>query len=256
MTSEIFHDQESEAERQLRERLRRRDEQLKQANLELQQFASVASHDLQEPLRMVISYLDLLQRRHAEALDDEAKHYIREAADGAHRMRHLIGDLLEFAKVGRIEATISLVGGEEALTAAKSNLMKAIKDTAAMIVSSPLPAILINRGHFVSLFQNIIGNALKYHRPDLPPFVRVSATETGRELVFAFRDNGIGIAPQDQQRIFNVFTRLHARDQFPGSGLGLAICKKIVDRYRGRIWVESTPGGGSTFSFALPKKTA
>jgi PAS domain S-box-containing protein len=233
--------------------LERHAEELARSNAELEQFAHVASHDLQEPLRMVASYLELLGERYKGQLDDKADTYIGYAVDGAARMKVLIRDLLLFSRVGTKGRPLEPMESRAALDEAISNLGLAIREKAAAVTHGPLPPILGDPTQLPQLFQNLIGNALKFCEAG-PPQVHVTADRDGGQWVFAVRDNGIGIAPQHSQRIFQIFQRLHGRKEYPGTGMGLAICKKVVERHGGRIWVVSQPGEGSTFCFTLPAR--
>ncbi len=232
------------------ERLRQTLEDLGTSNRELQQFAYVASHDLQEPLRMVGSFLQLLERKYGDQLDDSAKRYIYYAVDGAQRMKRLIADLLAFSRVGTRGAEPVPVAADEVLDETLANLGRKITETGAVIVREPLPVVLADRSQLGQLLQNVLGNALKF-TGDAPPRVEIRAERDGAMWRFCVRDNGIGLDMQYAERIFVVFQRLHLREDYEGTGIGLAICKKIVDRHGGRIWVESEPGGGATFLFTL-----
>jgi PAS domain S-box-containing protein len=225
---------------------------LERSNRELEQFASVASHDLQEPLRMVSSYTQLLERRYADKLDDIARQYISYAVDGARRMQRLINDLLEFSRVNTRGQTPGLVDANAVLGAVRVNLSVAIEEAGALVTHDELPDVVVDQTQLSQLLQNLIGNAMKFHGA-APPRVHVSAREHPAEWVFAVKDNGIGIEPEYFDRIFAIFQRLHAAADYPGTGIGLAVCKRIVERHGGRIWVESNPGNGSTFFFSLPK---
>jgi len=231
--------------------LRRKIEELNLSNEELRQFAYVASHDLQEPLRMVASFMALLSKRYKGRLGADADEFIAFAVDGATRMQQLIDDLLAHSRIGTAEKDLLRTSSEEALQQAVLNLQGAIDESGARVTHDPLPTILADRQQMIQLFQNLVGNAIKYRR-DPTPEVHISAAQHGRtEWVFAVRDNGLGIEAQHFEKIFGVFQRLHTREQFPGTGIGLAICKKIVERHGGSISVESEPGHGSTFRFAL-----
>jgi light-regulated signal transduction histidine kinase (bacteriophytochrome) len=213
----------------------------------LEQFAYVASHDLQEPLRMVASYLGLLERRYRGRLDEKADKFIHYAVDGAARMQALIEDLLTYSRVGRQGKPFEPTDCDAVVAAVVADL----GSQGAAVSCAGLPTVLADRGQLTQLFQNLIGNALKFCN-GAPPRVEVRAERRGGEWLFAVRDNGIGIAPEHRERIFVIFQRLHTRAQYPGTGIGLAICKKVVERHGGRIWVESEPGQGSTFFFTLP----
>jgi PAS domain S-box-containing protein len=235
------------------ERLKQQAEELARSNAELEQFAYVASHDLQEPLRMVASYTQLLARRYRGKLDEDADEFIRYAVDGATRMQALIQDLLIYSRVGTRGKEFGLVETEAAFDRAVAVLAPAIAESGAVVTHDPLPKVRADDGQLVQLFQNLIGNAVKF-RGSAAPRVHAAAVERDREWVFSIQDNGIGIEPQYVDRIFVIFQRLHGHGEFPGTGIGLAICKKIVERHGGRIWVESQAGRGSTFGFTLPKR--
>lgn len=236
-------------ENELRETL----EKLRQSNAELEQFAYVASHDLQEPLRMVASYVQLLQRRYQGKLDQEADEFIGFAVDGANRMRGLIDDLLTYSRVGRLGKPFERTNLESTLDIVLKNLQASITENNATVTHDKLPVISADGGQLVQLFQNLIANAIKFHGKD-PPSVHVSAKDNGAEIQFAICDNGIGIDPQYFDRLFKIFQRLHTREEYSGSGIGLAVCKKIVERHGGRIWIESELGKGSTIYFTLSKR--
>jgi PAS domain S-box-containing protein len=227
--------------------------ELKRSNDELQQFAYVSSHDLQEPLRMVSSYTQLLAKRYQGRLDSDADEFIGFAVDGCNRMQGLIQDLLAYSRAGTNGKTLHEASSEEALTKALANLRITIEQSGAIITHDPLPAVTTDAAQLTQVFQNLVGNAIKYRGAEAPR-VHVSATRNGgNEWTFSVRDNGLGIDPQYFDRIFILFQRLHGRDEFEGTGIGLAICKKILERLGGRIWVESQPEKGSTFYFALPE---
>ncbi len=227
-------------------------DELKQSNEELDQFANLASHDLQEPLRMVTSYTQLLARRYKGKLDSDADDFIAFAVDGATRMQRLILDLLTFSQVGAKLGNFVETSSEDAFQQALTNLHDSIKESGAQVTRGELPPVMASEGQLVQLFQNLIGNAIKYQNATTPR-VHVSATARSRtQWCFSVKDNGLGIEPQYFERIFGMFQRLHKREEFAGTGVGLAICKKIVERHGGTISVVSTPGQGSTFSFLLP----
>jgi light-regulated signal transduction histidine kinase (bacteriophytochrome) len=225
---------------------------LERSNLELEQFASVASHDLQEPLRMVSSYTQLLEQRYGDKLDDTAREFIAYAVDGARRMQRLINDLLEFSRVGTRGKSPARVDANVVLGTVRVNLSVAIEDAGALVTNDELPTVVADQTQLSQLLQNLIGNAIKFHGAK-PPRIHVAASERSAEWVFTVRDNGIGIDPEYFERIFAIFQRLHVAAEYPGTGIGLAVCKRIAERHGGRIWVESDPGTGSTFSFSLPK---
>ena len=234
--------------------LREAHEELKRSNAELEQFAYVASHDLQEPLRMVSSYTQLLMRRYGDKLDGDAKDFTAFIVDGATRMKQLIEDLLAYSRVGTRDKNFKPVDAESSLKRALTNLRAAIQDSGATVTQDKLPTIPCDEVQLAQLFQNLIGNALKFRKPDVAPAVHVGAAEQGAEWEFTVRDNGIGIEPQYFERIFMVFQRLHDKGEYPGTGIGLAIVKKVVERHGGRIWVQSQPGAGTTFHFTMPKE--
>jgi PAS domain S-box-containing protein len=227
--------------------------ELKRSNDDLQQFAYVASHDLQEPLRMVASYTQLLARRYKGRLDSDADEFIAYAVDGSNRMQVLIRDLLAYSRAGTNGKALREVASESALKEALANLRATIKDSGADVTYDPLPTVTTDSVQLAQVFQNLVGNAIKYRRAELP-HVHVSAAKNGGdEWIFSVRDNGLGIDSQYFERIFVLFQRLHGREEFEGTGIGLAICRKILQRLGGRIWVESQPEKGSTFYFALPE---
>jgi PAS domain S-box-containing protein len=230
--------------------------ELKRSNDDLQQFAYVASHDLQEPLRMVASFTQLLAKRYKGRLDSEADEFIAYAVDGSNRMQGLIQDLLAYSRAGTNGKALLEISSEKALNDALANLRTTIQESGAVVTHDSLPAITTDDAQLVLVFQNLVGNAIKYRSAEVPR-VHVSATKNGgKEWNFSVRDNGLGIDPQYFERIFVLFQRLHGRAEFKGTGIGLAICKKIVERLGGRIWVESQPQKGSTFYFALPERDA
>ncbi len=235
------------------EALRRQAEELARTNADLEHFAYAAAHDLQEPLRMVSAFTQLLGRRYAGQLDEQADDYIRHAVEGAKRMEMLIRDLLAYTRVAVAgEETRETVDTERVLTKSLSSLAAAIDQSGAVINHTPLPAVPVQEVHLQQLFQNLIGNAIKYRNKNAPR-IRISATEGESGWRFAVQDNGIGIEDQYREQIFGLFKRLHSQQEYEGTGIGLAICQKIVHRYKGRIWVESRPGEGSTFFFTIPR---
>jgi PAS domain S-box-containing protein len=225
---------------------------LARSNAELEQFAYVASHDLQEPLRMVTSFVQLLARRYQGRLDPEADEYISFAVDGASRMQTLINDLLAYSRLGTRGYSFELTDCETAFRRAIENLSLAIEDSRAHLTHDPLPTVTADGAQLVLLLQNLIGNAIKF-RGEEQPRIHVSALRQGNEWVFSVQDNGIGFDPEFSDRIFLIFQRLHARTEYGGTGIGLAIAKKIVERHGGRIWVESETGQGATFYFTIPE---
>ncbi|MDD3518565.1 MAG: ATP-binding protein [Chromatiales bacterium] len=227
-------------------------QELARSNAELEQFAYVASHDLQEPLRMVTSYLNLLQKRYGSSLDADAHEFIGFAVDGAVRMQKLIDDLLAYSRIGRKGMAWECVSLDEVFDAALADMQLQIADCGAEVTRDPLPVVDGDPHELRQLLENLIGNALKYRREGVVPCVHVSAEREARHWICSVSDNGIGIEARHQERVFEIFQRLHGRDRYPGTGIGLAICKKIVQHHGGRIWLESTPGEGSRFLFTLP----
>ncbi len=235
------------------EELHRTMDDLRRSNAELEQFAYVASHDLQEPLRGIAGLAQLLQHRYQGQLDSRADEYIGHIVDGTQRMQTLINDLLAYSRIGRRGETIQPTEAETALKTSLENLSMAIQEYGASITNESLPTVRADSIQLTQLFQNLIGNALKF-KSESPPQIHVGVADAGAFWQFSVQDNGIGIEPQYFERIFQVFQRLHTRREYSGTGIGLAICKKIIERHGGRIWVESEMGRGSTFYFTLPKE--
>jgi PAS domain S-box-containing protein len=241
--------------KRVRDELAHANAELRRSNADLEQFASMASHDLQEPLRIVTSYLGLLERRHAGQLDAEAREFIDFAVDGATRMKGLIRDLLSFSRAGTQSTDIQNVEAGTLVQRAVDNLKAAIEERSAEVAwDQPLPEVAADPGLLVQVLQNLIANGIKFNK-DSVPHVHVSVASQRSEWVFSVRDTGIGIEPRNFARIFRIFERLNASDQYPGTGMGLAISQKIVERHGGRIWFDSKPGEGSTFSFSIPRPT-
>jgi light-regulated signal transduction histidine kinase (bacteriophytochrome) len=228
------------------------EDELKRSNADLEQFAYVASHDLQEPLRMVSNYTQLLEQRYRGRLDSDADEFIGFAVDGARRMQTLIDDLLEYSRVGRRGKEPRPFDSGQILQNALANLKSAVEESGARVEFDALPVMACDTSQMEKVFQNLIGNALKFRREGNPCVVRVSASEKVSESEFCIQDNGIGIESRHFERIFQVFQRLHTREKYPGTGIGLAICKKIIERHGGRIWLESSPGDGTKFFFTVP----
>ncbi len=235
----------------LEQRVLERTAELSRSNRDLEQFAHVASHDLQEPLRAVAGCAQILQRRYADKLDQPANELIDHVVDGAGRMQTLVLDLLTYSKVGTQQKNFAPIDSAAILQQVLANLQTAIKESDATVSAGPLPPVSVDPAHLSHLFQNLVSNALKY-RGARPPEIRVEAKRQDQMWEFSIRDNGIGIEPKYFTRIFVLFQRLHTRVEYPGTGIGLALCKKIVERYGGRIWVESTLGDGSIFYFTIP----
>lgn len=231
--------------------LARQARELARSNADLEQFAYVASHDLQEPLRMVASYTQLLAKRYQGTLDSDADEFIGFAVDGVVRMQSLIKGLLEYSRVGTRGKELVLTNCEEVLKMTLANLRGAIEDSGAVVTSTAMPTVKGDATQLGQLFQNLIGNAIKFCT-DGAPRIHVSAERKKREWQFTVKDNGIGIAHEDLERIFEVFQRLHTASEYPGTGIGLALCKKIAERHGGTIWVESEIGSGSRFCFSIP----
>jgi signal transduction histidine kinase len=227
--------------------------ELDRSNRELEQFAYVASHDLQAPLRTISGFLNLLARRYKGRLGSDADEFISYAVEGAERMDHLINDILNFSRIGTRGNPFEPLDSREPLEKALINLQAEIEASGAEITIAELPRVTGDRHQLPQLFQNLLGNALKYRKTSEPPRLHISARERAEGWEFRVADNGIGIEPRFAERIFQIFQRLHTSRDYPGTGIGLAVCKKIVERHGGRIWVESEPGQGSTFYFILPK---
>jgi light-regulated signal transduction histidine kinase (bacteriophytochrome) len=251
--TDITARKEAEAElRRAHHELERKAAELERSNAELGQFAYVASHDLQEPLRMVSSYTQLLGRRYGEKFDSDARDFMGYIVDGAARMKQLIEDLLAYSRVGTKSTEFKPVELERSVRRALTNLKGAIDDSGAIVTCDPLPAAASDEVQLAQVFQNLIGNALKF-RSQSAPRIHVAVDEKAEVWEIAVRDNGIGIEPQYFERIFMLFQRLHDRGEYPGTGIGLAIVKKVVERHGGQVRVESKLGEGSAFIFTLPK---
>jgi PAS domain S-box-containing protein len=237
--------------RQAEDELKQLTEELKRSNADLQQFAYAASHDLQEPLRVVAGFVKLLEKRYKEKLDEKAHEFIDYTVDGVKRMQALIKDLLDFSQIGTKDKAFNLINCSVALEQAIYNLHLAIEESGVEVTYDILPTIMGDTSQLTSLFQNLIGNAIKFQGKEKPK-IHIAAEQKGKEWVFSVRDNGVGMNPKYFERIFVIFQRLHTREEYEGTGIGLSICKKIVERHGGRIWVESEVGKGSTFHFTIP----
>ncbi len=231
---------------------RRTAEELLRSNHELEQFAYIASHDLQEPLRQVQAFAELLQSRHADKLEGKAAQYMQFVHDGASRMSDLVRGLLDYSRAGAREAR-ERVSCEAALASALANLQASIAESSASVTHDALPTVTADPMQLTQLFQNLVGNGIKFRRPGVPPAIHVGCRRQGKHWLFSVKDNGIGIDAEHREKVFLIFQRLHTRDKYPGTGIGLAICKKIVEQHGGRIWIESQPGEGSSFCFTLPQ---
>ena len=238
-----------QAEQEREERAR----ELARSNRDLEEFAAVASHDMQEPLRMITQFLHLLRNSYQGRLDQDADDYIQFAVDGADRMQALIRDLLAYARVGSGGKSFSSTDCEKVLNEALANVAVRIEETGALITREALPTVKADSHQLVQVFQNLIWNAIKF-RGKNPPQIHIGCRQEANEWLFWVRDNGIGIAPEFAERVFQIFKRLHTREQYAGTGIGLAVCKRVIERHQGRIWVESQPGQGATFYFTIPTR--
>lgn len=255
-TEEKLHRITEELERHITERteeLEKRNEELRASNENMEEFVYSVSHDLQEPLRMILSYLQLLERRHGQGWDDVGREFFHYALDGAQRMQRMIHSLLEYARAGTAALHFTLVDCNELLASVRLDLGHRIAESGATLTNDPLPSLMGDPVQLLQVFSNLVGNALKF-RSEEAPQVHVSARQNEGEWIFSVRDNGIGIDPEDHYRIFSVFQRLHTQAEYEGTGIGLALCKRIIERHGGRIWVESEPRRGSTFFFTIPDK--
>ena len=242
--------------KQMEQRLEAANLELQRSNQELEQFAYVASHDLQEPLRMVSSYTQLLEKRYKDQLDDSARTFIHYAVDGATRMQGLINDLLAYSRIATKGNEFKLLSSQRAFESALANMQGLIDEIQAEVTNDPLPEIVGDFGQLARVFQNLLSNALKYRKKEITPRIHVSAEDEDTEWRFSVQDNSIGMDPQYANRIFQIFKRLHTAREYPGTGMGLSLCKRIIERHGGRIWVESEPNVGSTFFFTIPKQSA
>ena len=233
--------------------IEKQNEQLRQANEELQQFAYITSHDLKEPLRMIGSYSQVIQQRYAHLLDEESKPFFGFINDGATRMNGLLDALLQYATIGKVDLELEPVDVSEVIKIARTNLKLKIEETDTNILSGEMPTVKAIASFLVQLFQNLLGNAIKFRHQDSRPIILINAIEKDNEWLFSVKDNGIGIADEHKERIFVIFQRLHHRNKYEGTGIGLSICHKIVTQLGGKIWIESEPDKGSTFFFTVPK---
>ncbi|MCA9917514.1 MAG: PAS domain S-box protein [Anaerolineales bacterium] len=239
----------------IEESLRQHMQLLQASNADLAQFAYVASHDLQEPLRMITAYLQLLVSTNRGKLDEESQEFIDFALDGANRMRQLITDLLAYSRVGRQNESFNQVDLDQTLAQVRRNLEIQIEENEVTLTHDPLPTIFADKTQMLQLLQNLISNAIKFKSPK-DPHIHLSAKQENAQWIISVSDNGIGIDPQFSERIFTIFQRLHTPDEYPGTGIGLALCKKIVQKHGGDIWVDSAPDAGATFSFSIPAQVA
>ncbi|MDI6726870.1 MAG: ATP-binding protein [Smithellaceae bacterium] len=251
--------------RKAEEMLKRYAEEVERSNRELDQFASSASHDLQEPLRTITRFLQLLKTRYQGIIDRDADEFIGFAVDGARRMHDLVDSLLDYSRITIRAKPLARIDCQELLPRVLSDISGLMEETAARVTSGPLPVVMADEDQLVRVWQNLIGNAIKFRKTDEPPHIQITAEKTANisapaggsdrakeGYLFSVQDNGIGIASQYHERIFELFQRLHTRTEYPGTGLGLAICRKIIERHGGRLWVESHEGEGATFHFTLP----
>ena len=226
-------------------------DELKRSNTELERFAYVSSHDLQEPLRMVTLYSQLLERRYKDRLDSDADDFIEYIVENAKRMKYLIDDLLEYSSVNSQAKGFENIDLEKVLESVLSNLSILIVENNVIVTHDSLPTVFADKNQMLQVFENLITNAIKFRGKE-PPKIDIFAQNNGEEWIFAVKDNGIGISPKHQEQIFEVFKRLHTKEEYPGTGIGLSITQKIIERHNGRIWVESELGKGSTFYFTIP----
>jgi light-regulated signal transduction histidine kinase (bacteriophytochrome) len=235
------------------EQIEAQKQELQRSNAELESFAYIASHDLQEPLRTVQSYVQLLRKRYADKLDADANEFMGFAVEGVTRMRALIDDLLTYARLASRARPFEQTELDEVLAEVLRGLQVRLDEKHAKIEHAELPAVMGDRRQLGQLFQNLIANAVKFHKPGAHPTVKIEVEPREVEYVITIADDGIGIAAEYREKIFVIFQRLHSRDEYDGTGLGLAVCKKIVERHGGKIWVESEPGHGARFRFTIPK---
>lgn len=244
--------EEIEKRKIIEEKLRNTVSELGRSNAMLNQFARIASHDLQEPLRVIQGYVGLLDSRYRSALDKTGQDFLGYIVDGSKRMEGLVKGVLEHARVSYDTRQFQILDFNDALTDARANLAQRLEETGAIVTQDRMPSLLAHRNQIVQLFQNLIANAIKFRKDDVCPMIHVSCREEQDNYIFAVEDNGIGIENEYQRQVFDMFKRLHSTKQYPGNGLGLAICKAIVDQHGGKIWVESEAGIGSKFCFSIP----
>ncbi len=253
---DITHLKEVERElialKEAEEEIIKKTDELARSNLELRQFAYIASHDLQEPLRAISGFTELLQKRYQGQLDERADKYISFITEGSLRMQHMIQDLLLYSRVETQAHEFEKIDSNASLEQAVANLRVSIQENNPIITNDPLPEIIADGEQITLLFQNLIGNAIKYHKPNVTPTIHLSAQKDKENWLFSVADNGIGIDEKYADRLFKIFQRLHTRNEYAGTGIGLAICKRIVERHSGTIWVKSKPGEGATFYFTIP----
>jgi PAS domain S-box-containing protein len=249
MIQVVFHDitERKYAEEKLKQTLA----ELTRSNTELEQFAYIASHDLQEPLRNISNFSQLLMRRYKDKFDKNANQFINFIAEGSIRMQKMINNLLQYSRIGTHGKPFEPTNCEDVLNQVITNLKASVGENCAVVTHDPLPTVIADTSQLTQLFQNLINNAIKFRRKE-PPRIHISAKQKRNEWLFSVQDNGIGISPESLERIFMMFQRLHTGTEYPGTGIGLAISKKIVERHGGRIWAESEPGRGSIFSFTIP----
>jgi len=246
------HEQERDLRESLERRVLERTEDLRRSNRDLEQFAYVASHDLKEPLRTISSYTQLIDQRYGPMLDARGQTYLAQVTEGAGRLYRLIEDLLGFARIGQEEPVQAACDLDRLLATVLQDLQVSLREANATVTHSALPTVQADAALMTQLFLNLLGNALKFRRPGVPPVIHVTAERTGDTWTLRVSDNGLGMDPQYSDQIFALFQRLHSRKAYPGNGIGLSVCRRIVERLGGSIWVESTPGEGSTFLFTLP----
>ncbi len=234
-----------------REKAENHTTELERSNSELEQFAYVASHDLQEPLRMIASYTQLLGQRYSGKLDADANEFIGFVVDGVHRMQSLVDALLAYSRINRRDGSFRKTRCDDVLALVRIDLKRVISDSGATITSDPLPVITADSRQVGQLFQNLVSNAVKFRAPGVSPRIHISASRKNGDWLFSVEDNGIGVPDDQRKRLFQLFQRLHTRSEYPGTGIGLALCKKIVERHGGRIWLESAPNKGCTFFFTF-----